>query len=77
MKPRKLQISDIKDDPRPPTPPNSNWQLTSSKELETLEQSTINKPVCDGLKALPQTDQEKKECSAYLMPSELHRIVIG
>jgi len=70
-------LADIKDDPRPPTPPNSNWKLTSSKELEALEKQTIDKPVCDGLKAIPQTDQEKKECSAYLTPSDLHKIVIG
>ncbi|KAF6036686.1 CHDC2 [Bugula neritina] len=77
LKPKKLTLADIKDDPRPPTPPNSNWKLTSSKELEALEKQTIDKPVCDGLKAIPQTDQEKKECSAYLTPSDLHKIVIG
>ena len=70
-------MSDIKDDPRPPTPPNSNWKLTSTNQLEELEQRTVNKPVCDGLKAIPQTDQEKRECSAYLTPSDLHKIVIG
>ena len=77
LKPRKLLMSDIKDDPRPPTPPNSNWKLTSTNQLEELEQRTVNKPVCDGLKAIPQTDQEKRECSAYLTPSDLHKIVIG
>lgn len=77
LRPRKLQLTDIKDDPRPPTPPNANWKLTSSKQLEALEQQTLEKSVCEGLKAIPQTDQEKKECAAYLTPTELHKIVIG
>ena len=77
MKPKKLTIDDIKDDPRPPTPPNTNWKLTSTKQLEELESRTINKETNEGLKAIPQTDQEKRECAAYLSPSELHKIVIG
>ena len=77
LKPKKLTLTDIKDDPRPPTPPNSNWKLTSTTQLEALEQQTIHKSICDGLRAIPQTDQEKKECSAYLTPSDLHKIVMG
>ncbi|XP_059154686.1 cilia- and flagella-associated protein 47-like isoform X2 [Physella acuta] len=75
--PKKLTLEDIKSDPLPPVQPNAEWKLLSTKTLAELEKEAVSKPVCEGLNAIPITEQEKKDCNRWLTPQQLHHVVIG
>ncbi|XP_052808119.1 cilia- and flagella-associated protein 47-like isoform X2 [Mya arenaria] len=77
IRPKKLLLDEIKPDPRPPTPPNADFKLLSSKSLSATMSKVTGKPIRDGLNAVPTTSQEKVDCARFLTPQEQHQVVIG
>ncbi|XP_013416633.1 cilia- and flagella-associated protein 47 isoform X1 [Lingula anatina] len=77
IKPKKLTQEEIRPDTPPAVPPNTNWQVLSSKHLAQSEMMVTQKKVKEGLNAVPITPQEKADCSMWLSPQQLHQVVIG
>ncbi|XP_052240686.1 cilia- and flagella-associated protein 47-like isoform X3 [Dreissena polymorpha] len=77
IRPKKLLLEEIQPDPRPPTPPNADYKLLSSKTLSASMGHVTSKRVRDGLNAVPTTPQEKIDCGKFLTPQEQHQVVIG
>ncbi|XP_071134806.1 cilia- and flagella-associated protein 47-like isoform X3 [Mytilus edulis] len=77
LRPKILKQDEIVPDPRSPSPPNSEYKLLSTKELAEVEQMSRSKPVCEGLNAVPTTNEEKADCTKWLSPQQLHQIIVG
>ncbi|XP_055954756.1 cilia and flagella-associated protein 47 [Patella vulgata] len=77
LRPFTIKTDHIKPDPQIPPPPNANWKLLSAKELSEIEKIAMTRNVSEGLNAVPTTLQEKKDCSKWLTPQQLHQLVIG
>ena len=52
-------------------------KLLSAKQLSVVEEKATKRPIIDGLKATPLTNQEKAQCSKSLTSQELRQVVIG
>ncbi|XP_070190234.1 cilia and flagella-associated protein 47-like isoform X3 [Littorina saxatilis] len=77
LKPRRLKVDEIIPDPPPPSPPNAEWKLLSTKELSEAQKEAMSKPVQEGLNAVPTTPEEKLNCKKWLTPQELHQVIVG